>query len=736
MRVQAAKPKATAPETSKSTTCALPLTRARRARPVVAAGEAATPHTPVAIEADSASYRVGQGIVELDGRVVATRGPQRVRAEHLRYDSNSDQLHAEQAVEYQTPRRRIRAARADLHLEKRTGTLEQVKYELPASRARGTAARADVLGQGRSRYDQPTYTTCPAGIEDWRLGADELTLDQNRGVGEARHAKLVFKGVPILYLPWASFPLDDRRKSGFLLPRAGYSTKNGVDIQVPYYFNLAPNYDLTLTPRLVSKRGLLLAGEFRYLTRHQRGVLSAEALPDDRLYPGDNSSRGAASWRHHASLSSRLGADIAVDWASDADYLDDLSNRLTIASTRHLQRVATLHYQGDGWRLLGRVQDFQTLDLAIPADRRPYARLPQILFQLRRPNGWRGSTLALDAEYVYFSRTDSVRGSRVDLHPSIAFPLRNDWGFVTPKVGARYTAYSLDNNAPGRPDTPSRASASLSLDSGLFLERTSHWFGHAVTQTLEPRLFYLYRTRTRQDDLPVFDTDDIDFSFVSLFYEDRFSGADRVGDANQLTAALTSRIIDRASGRELARGSIGQIYYFSDREAQLPGHPVASEATSSLVAEGSALLSPNWDITGTIQWNPSLGDGRTEKSGLRVGYHDDAGRVANLAYHFTRDISENAAVSMIWPVSSRLRLIGRMDYSMLHEKMMESVGGFEYGNCCWSLRMVVRNYLGDPSAESNLTLLMQLELRGLGRLGNDIDDYLKRNIQGYRTTYE
>ncbi len=727
------------PSSGAATRCNLPTTRAAGARSHRTAppSRQIDPTTlPLHIEADAAEYRVGEGIVELDGRVVAKRGAQQIRAGHIRYNGNSARLQAEHHVEYRTPRQTIRAAQADLRLDAHTGELEQVGYFLPASQARGTAARARILSDTRSNYREPTYTTCPGGNHDWRLQAEELEIDQQTGVGKAKAAKLVFKGVPLMYLPWASFPLDERRKSGFLLPRVGYSTKNGVDVQTPYYFNLAPNYDLTLTPRLVSKRGLMLAGQFRYLSRRHNGVLNAEILPDDRLFPGDNSSRGAVSWRHHTRFTSRLVGDIGVDWASDADYLDDLSNRLAIASTRHLERGAMLNYYGSGWRLLGRLQDFQTLDLAIPATDRPYARLPQILFQLNKPDQWLGTTLQLDAEYVYFSRTDSVRGSRVDIHPAISLPLRRSWGFITPKLSARHTAYALDNNAPDKPDTPSRASASLSLDSGLFLERRTGWFGHAVIQTLEPRLFYLYRTRSNQDDLPVFDTDDIDFSFISLFYEDRFSGADRVGDANRITLAATSRLLDENSGRELARGSIGQIYYLADRTVQLPGHPVIDEPTSSLVAEGSALLSPNWDIKGSIQWNPSLGDGRTEKSALRLSYHDEDGHIATASYRFTRDISENTTVSMVWPVSPRLRLIGRLDYSMLHETMMETVAGFEYGNCCWAWQLVARNYLSDPSAKSNLTFLLQLELRGLGKLGNDIDDYLKRNIRGYRSTYE
>ena len=734
-----AAPVTTSTRATTAARCDLPTARtasARKTPPAPSASPVDPATLPLYIEADAAKYLVGEGIVELDGRVFAERGPQQVRAGHIRYDSNSAQLQAEHAVEYRTPRQTIRAARADLRLDTQTGELEQVGYFLPASQARGTAAHASILSNTRSSYREPTYTTCPSGNNDWLLRAEELEIDQQTGVGKAKAAKLVFKGVPLMYLPWASFPLDDRRKSGFLLPRIGYSTKNGVDVQAPYYFNLAPNHDLTLTPRLVSKRGLMLAGQFRYLTRQHNGILNGEILPDDRLFPGDNSSRGAASWRHHTRFSSRLAGDISVDWASDADYLDDLSNRLAISSTRHLERSAMLNYYGDGWRLLGRLQDFQTLDLAIPANDRPYARLPQLLFQLNKPDQWLGTTLQLDAEYVYFSRTDSVRGSRVDIHPAVSLPLRRSWGFVTPKIAARYTTYALDNNAPDKPDTPSRSSASLSLDSGLFFERKTGWFGHAITQTLEPRLFYLYRTRTNQDELPVFDTDDIDFSFVSLFYEDRFSGADRVGDANRVTLAVTSRLLDERSGRELARGSIGQIYYLADRSVQLPGHPVIDEPTSSLVAEGSALLSPNWDIKGSIQWNPSLGGGRTEKSALRLGYHDEDGHIATAAYRFTRDISENAAVSMVWPVSPRLRLIGRLDYSMLHETMMETVAGFEYGNCCWAWQLVARNYLSDPSAESNLTFLLQLELRGLGKLGNDIDDYLKRNIRGYRSTYE
>ena len=481
---------------------------------------------------------------------------------------------------------------------------------LTDSQARGSAKTALVEGKEVSHYEGITYTTCRPGNDDWRLEASKLTVDRRTGVGTVRHGTLRFGNLPVAYLPYGSFPIDGRRKSGFLVPSLGTSDGTGIEIETPYYFNLAPNYDATLTPRLLSKRGLMPGGQFRYLTETHRGELLAEILPNDRdSSPSDPDTRGAVSYQHQGRLAPRLNTDINLNYVSDDNYLEDFGNNLDIASTRQLERRGDLRYRGEDWSLLGRLQYYQTVDRNIANEDRPYSRLPQFLFLLDKPNQHFGLTYHLDTEYDYFDHSDSnqVVGHRFALEPGISLPLRRSYGHLIPKLFAQYRYYDLNNSEEGQGDSPSLTIPTFSLDSGLVFERQTDWFRNDSTQTLEPRLFYLLTPYKNQDDLPVFDTSLVGFNFNSLFRENRFTGRDRIGDANQLTAALTSRTLSESTGTELLRASLGQIYYFRDRDVQLPDEPVASDNSSILAAETAARISADWSTRANLFWNPHDG---------------------------------------------------------------------------------------------------------------------------------
>ena len=689
---------------------------------------------PIEVSADAAVAELTPEQATFSGNVDLLQGDMRMQAEELHLDRITGEVKARGDVLLSRPDVRVSGDAASYSLNERRGEVEQASYRVTAMRARGDAEHAEFLGDGLSRYRGISYTTCAPGDDAWLLSAKELELDQNEGLGTARHATLRFKGVPLLYAPTFTFPTDDRRRSGVLIPKVGQSSTNGFDVSVPYYLNLAENYDLTLVPRLMSKRGAMLGGEFRFLSKSTEAVLEAEYLPNDRLYDGD---RGAARLRSTTRFNSRTTGNLRLGYVSDDEYLEDLGNSLAATSTRYVERAGELRYFGDTWDLLGRLQYYQTIDPTIPPRSLPYSRLPQLLVDLRDPHGIADTTYHLDAEYVNFDRDNSVRGHRVTLFPRISLPLRETWGFLEPKVGAHYMAYSLKDRIPGLNDSPSSITGLFSLDSGLFFDRSASYFGNAAVQTLEPRFYYLYVPYTDQDDQPVFDTGIFDFNFDNLFRENRFNGPDRFADANQATLALTSRFVAEETGAELLRTSIGQIFYFQDREVTLPGEATPADSRSALVAELAAELGAGWRGRAGLEWDPNGDDGggNTEQALAQINYRDPDRRTFNAAYRLRDGVTEQTDLAIYWPVNDAFSIIGRHNYSLQEDRLLEALVGVEYGRCCWRIRALLRQYANSTEDDTNLGFFVQLELNGLGRLGNDIDEVLERGIYGYRTNY-
>ncbi len=667
------------------------------------------------------------------GNVRLTHGNDSIDADTVTFNRDSQQVDAQGDVRFQREDIRIQGSSAQYLLDSKKGHVENTAYRVAGIRARGTADRAELLGDGKSHYQNITYTTCRPGNTDWLINAEKLQLDHNEGLGTAHNAKLSVMDVPVLYLPRMTFPIDDRRRSGVLVPSIGHSSNNGVDITVPYYLNLAENYDLTLYPRVMSKRGFMLGAEFRYLTESSKGTLAGEVLPDDNEYKKGNSTRGSVSFINHTQLSARWEADLRLNYASDDDYFEDLGSSLAITSKTHLERAGEIRYHGDYWDFLGRVQEYQTLDDTIALTDRPYSRLPQLAVDLEMPDGFAGLTYHLNAEYVNFDRDNSVTGHRVNMAPGISLPLQRSWGYIEPGLTALYTGYDLTDQLAGLDSSPDTLTGIFSLDSGLFLDRQSSYFGESATHTLEPRLFYLYVPYNSQNDQPVFDTTDLDFNFDNLFRENRYNGSDRIGDANQLTLALNSRFISDKTGRELLRASIGQIYYFRDSKVTLPGGATHKDSTSALVAEVAAELGGNWRARAGLQYDPYDGyDGSIDQALAQLSYRDSNKHIFNAAYRLRDGVISQTDIAAIWPVTSNTSLIGRWNYSLRDDRTLEALAGVEYGRCCWRVRAVARSYTDSDNNENNLAFFLQIELNGLGKLGNDIDELLERGIYGYR----
>ena len=683
----------------------------------------------IEVTADSAETNTLERTARFSGSVELQQGPQRIFADQLEYAQDSGNLNASGMVLLQRPDLRLAASEVDYNLQTRSGHASNAEYRLPGIMARGTAEKAEFTDQAHSSYEDITYTTCAPGNSDWLLSAERLEVDRTEGRGTAHNAKLSFLGAPLAWVPKLTFPIDGRRHSGLLIPTLGYSDKRGVDITVPYYLNLAPNYDLTLSPRIMSKRGFMLGSEFRFLTSHTEGVIGADYLPNDRDNPEERR-RGALSVQTLSRFNPNLSAAIRVNHVSDEVFLRDFGGSLEVTSTSHLERAAELRYDTEAWNALARVQNYQTIDDLLPKADRPYARLPQLAFNLYRQPLNHLLGYELDAEFTRFAKDGGfVEGTRLDLQPGVSLPLREAHYHLVPRASLRYTKYNLDN-ATGPDSSPDRLSPIFSLDGGLYYDRSTQLFGNAVTQTLEPRIHYLYVPKHGQDEIPVFDTDEYDFSFDNLFRENRFNGADRLGDANQLTLALTTRFNHQATGREILRANLGSILYFRDREVQLPGIPVDDDQSSALVAELAADFGNGWHTRGGLNWDPH--DNEIDQALAQASYRNREGNIINLAYRLRDDINTHTDVGLIWPISNNTRMIGRWNYSLSEERNLETLGGVEYGRCCWKIRALVRQHSAGTGGDDDLGFLLQLELGGLGSFGDNIDSLLNDGIYGYR----
>jgi LPS-assembly protein len=682
----------------------------------------------VTVTADAAVATLDPQVAEFNGNVQLEQGDIILRADRLTLNRDADEATASGEVLITRPDLRVAGSSADYQMGAKTGTINDASYRLPAIRGRGDAEKAALLADGITRYENISYTTCSPNDDEWILSADRLEIDHEEGLATADHATLRFLGAPILYAPTFTFPIDDRRRSGVLIPTVGSTGNTGLDISVPYYFNLAPNYDLTLVPRLMSKRGLQLGGEFRFLTDNTRGELRGEILPDDREVTDGDSTRGSASLNTSTWFNDRAQAALRLNYVSDDDYLTDLGDSISVASTVNLERTGEFTYRGDTWTLLARAQNYQTLDESLS----PYSRLPQFKIDLEDPGGLGGLTYHLDAEYVNFDRDDSVSGHRIDVLPALSLPWRDIWRSFEPKIGARYTGYDLRDQAAGADASPSSFSGLFSADGRLFFERQTSYWGADTTQTLEPRAYYLYVPSDDQADQPIFDTSLLDFNFDNLFRENRFVGGDRFGDANQLTLALTSRMLGNETGRELLRASVGQILYFDDREVGLPGAAIEDDSSSAVVAEIDATLSRDWRSRAGLEWDPHDGDNGTIDQALaQLAYRDDAkGRLFNATYRLREGEIHQTDFAAVWPVSESVKLIGRHYYSLRDDRLLEVLGGLEYSRCCWKVRTLLRQF-ANTADDEDFGFFVQLELNGLGSFGDDIDSVLESRIYGY-----
>lgn len=678
--------------------------------------------TPAFVEADRLVGKK-ENQIEATGNAILRKRGQSIKADRLLYFQDTQDLDAQGSVVVEQDGNTMSGPHLFLNLDTNIGKMEQPVFYLVENDGRGSADLLHFHDKQHYTLDNAAYTTCPADDEDWLLKMKGLEIDRERQIGTAHHAWVEFMGAPILYSPWMDFPLNDQRKSGFLAPVFGSTTKGGSELTVPYYWNVAPNRDATIAPRVMAKRGVLLNNEFRYLEVGYGGELHVDVLPDDALA---NRSRTRLALTHSQNIAAGLTGYVNLNRVSDDAYFRDLADSVNTTSQVNLVRQGLLSYSASWWNATARVQRYQTLQDPAARIVTPYARLPQLTFNAQQVH--KGANLAFSGEYVDFAHPTSLNGKRLVLNPRVSYPLLSDPAFyLTPKLGLHSTYYAMGaNNARALPDA-SRTLPILSVDSGVAFERDWNLFGGDYLHTLEPRAFYVYVPFRDQTQLPNFDSAQAAFSFTQMFTENRFFGSDRVGDANHVTLAVTSRLLEQANGMERLKVTLGERFSFSPPRVNFVT-PATSTNRSDILLAVVGRVTDAWSLDGEAQFDPN--QSHTQRYNVAANYRPEVGKVVNLGYRFARNALRHADLSAQWPLSGHWHAVGRWNYSFQDSRLLESIAGLEYNQSCWTFRLVAQRFTVGTK-QINTGLFMQLELNDLVKVGSDPLTLLKKSVPGY-----
>jgi len=728
---------------------------------------------PTTVSADRIEG-VNEQQVVAEGRALVQRGEDTLSADRIVYRQPEDEVEATGNVRLASPDTVMTGPRLRLRLSESVGEFEKPQYTIrhqrpptpepaltllglpamdegghvlvqtgrmisrPPILGSGSAAQLEFRGKDQYRLHEATYSTCSPAKRDWEISIDTLDLDYTREEGSGRHATVRFMDTPILYLPWMNFSLNNQRKSGFLPPTIGSTSKSGLEVTAPWYWNIAPNMDATLTPRLMTRRGVQLNGEFRYLLDSEanrtqagmpdKGQVRIEYLPSDRLA---NRDRYGYALIHTQNLGHGFSASLNLNGVSDDNYFSDLSTRVAQVSQGNLLRQGIVNYAGPWYAATLNLQGFQTLQNLS----KPYQRLPQLTFQAFRYDLPHGLAFNLAAEYVNFDHPTNLLGKRTILYPQLSLPLATAALSLTPKIGVHITRYELAGlERPAAaswsavPASQQRALPIFSLAGGAVLERDLAWFGRSLVQTLEPRAYYVFIPKRDQARIPVFDSGLADFNFAQMFSENRYTGGDRIGDANELTLAVTSRLIDPASGADLLRATIGTRHYFTDQSVTLPNETARTDRAADILATLAGQVLPR--VYADVGWQYNPRDGRTERLNLGGRYRPAEGRVLNVAYRYSRNLLGQIDVSAQWPLFGGWHGVGRYNYSTRERRVIETIGGLEYDAGCWVGRFVIQR-LATIADQPTTALFFQLELNDFSRIGSNPLQLLRRSIPGY-----
>lgn len=693
------------------------------------------------ISADS-TRSSNDGITSLDGNVIIEKHLLRVSADHAHYDKQQNLLNVSGNVHIDTETLSLDADSGTVNMnssgedDDTKGYFTNIRFFMPDSNMKGKAETINASDRGKknktSVLNNASITTCDLLDPDWFISAETITLDHIDEYGSAEDMVIRFKDIPFMYVPYMEFPTSDKRRSGFLFPELSVSSSRGIQLAAPWYWNITTNHDAVITPQYMEKRGFSLDGDYRYLTRSTNGELKGSYLPNDDI---TEEHRYEVVYKQHSKLSKNLFFDVKYLDISDSDYFNDFANSINNTSQTHLNRFATLRYDINNWQMRAMVQDIKTIDETAPISEDPYERLPQLTLNGDTKVFKTPLLFTLDSELVDFTHKDKsiTTGTRLIVRPGFQLPLSGASWFFNPAVKFSYAQYDLDPNASGGTNSVDNRNLLVSsIDTGLFFERTIE---NGLQHTLEPRLYYLNVPFQDQSDTPLFDTSTPDFSVSQLFRDNRFIGGDRVGDTNQLTLALTSRIINPNTGNELLRAGIGQIYYFEDRKVSLDGS-IDTSSQSDIIAE----LRTHWGRwQSNIDLQLDINNNVLSKENYFLHYRSDARHLFNIGYRkrLTDNILdiEQTDTSFVYAINREYSTVARWNYSLKDSKSIDSIIGLSYDSCCWSIQLLAQRRLQNSTTiedDYDNSILIQFVFKGLGSLsGSTAKTTLEESIYGY-----
>lgn len=795
--------------------------------------------TETTITANSGLGHLNNGISTLTGNLVITQPGRIVTADKGDLNINNGvytDIHLQGHVTLHEQGKFLIADKGHLNLQDKSAELYNVIYRFFIPKANqstppvtgmpikkidkslnawGSASKMTQSPTKIVQLENTTYSTCPPISRVWNIESRLINLNHNTGRGTAYDATLYTYGIPVFYSPYFNFPIDNRRQSGFLFPTYTSSSITGIGIGFPYYFNLAPNYDDTLTPRYFTKSGMQLSNEFRYLTPDSSGNVSFSFLPNDRAFenfqneapaefPGnvalpllenDTDNRSMISWQDSTQFNNNWSGSVNYTRVSDDYYLEDFGATPAEIITNQLLQQATINYASEDWNFMGRLQSFQTLhpvNQAVTVNQ--YSSLPQFVLNSNLPVYDEQLNYEFSGELVNFTNSpnpgstiEPPEGSRINLVPGVLFPLRSSAAYVTPQLQFDFTEYNVRNQPENFSDDINRSVPIFDIDSGLFFDRNIDFFGSDFEQTLEPRVYYLYVPDRNQNDIPIFDTYIQPFTYDQLFLDNRFTGVDRIGDANQISLGLSTRFLDQNTGEQKFQAGIGDIIYFENRQVSLcnttgctdtaiadgmltpfassVGTTSQTESTSPIVGQATYNLNKDWNTSVNVAWDPNT-HLHTQNAGLNLQYNPLPDHIFNVGYNFLRygdaitaqpDSTPNTILptvpatssqnnlsqpgfSFVWPIRDQWQVVGSWNYNLSHEHSQAFFYGVEYDSCCWAVRLVQAhifsslNNFGAPQYSN--TFYIQWQLKGLGNIGtNDPTGLLLSSIPGYADNF-
>ena len=661
------------------------------------------------------------GVSRLSGSVLVTQNGRQFSGQQVDYDAAGQELRVNSESLYRDPILVIKSESLSYDLDNETGIFHKASYSLLPIDARGYSNQIDVARAGWARLQGVSFTTCSPEHESWILKADRIELHQDTGMGSAHDATIWFQDVPILYLPYFTYPIDGARHTGFLPPIFSQTNNTGFDLRTPFYLNLAPNYDATLVPRYMSDRGAQIGGKIRYMTEQQQGTLYGEYMPYDQEA---GIQRSYLNFSHQGLINQRLGVEAQYAQVSDPNYFSDLGGNVDLASTSFLAQGAKITYVApSSYTITGLVQGYQPVTTALASDDNPYTRLPQITLNAATRNSFYGTRAGLMSEFTNFERSNSVEGQRAIIQPYVRWEEDHASWYGAAQTDFSYAYYDLTGTAPGQSAEQQRALPLTTLEGGLHFERLTD---DDKLQTLEPKLFYLYVPYHDQSQLPVFDSGEPDFDFPELFARNRYTGEDRLSDANQLTSAVTTRLIDPDAGLVRLSASLGEIYRFTAPRVPLPGFNTPGGGGSDYIGTVEYQINRRWSADAIAEW--TNGFSRFERTEFDLRYREPEnglnGRRLDVAYRYYSELLQQVDVSFSTPIVDKWRVAARVRYSLFDEELEDSFVGVDYETCCWAASGGFRRYLANTQGSFDSGVFFQLTLKGLSRVGTDFNQLL------------